>query len=81
MEQKRITLTNKEFYEQKHILNEYVHKSVRIINRGNGLPTVSNSNIHIIGKLGEVLNTTSSKTIDILLEDNRNDFVTDLLAK
>ena len=69
------------FYEQKHILNEYVHKSVRIINRDNGLPTASNSNICIIGKLGEVLNTTSSKTIDILSEDNRNDFVTDLLAK
>lgn len=64
-----------EFYGQKYILNEYAHKAARIINMDNGLPIVSNTDIRIIGKIGEVKEVTSSRTVDLLSEDSRNDFV------
>lgn len=69
------------FYNMKHILNEYAHKSVRVINKDNGLQTVSNSDIHIIGKIGEVKDVTSSRAVDILSEDVRNDFIMSVLAE
>lgn len=69
------------FYEQRHILNEYAHKSVRIINKDNGLPVVPVDDIRIVGKVGEVRDVTSSRAIDILSEDSRNDFVIKLLSE
>ena len=69
------------FYNMKHIINEYAHKSVRIINKDNGLQTASNSDIHIIGKIGEIKDVTSSRAIDILSEDARNDFIINILAE
>lgn len=69
------------FYGQRHILNEYAHKSVRIINEDNGLPVVSNEEVRIVGKVGEVRDVTSSRAIDILSEDSRNDFVIKLLSE
>lgn len=69
------------FYEQRYILNEYAHKSVRIINKDNGLPVVSVDDIRIVGKVGEVRDMTSSRAIDILSEDSRNDFVIKLLSE
>lgn len=69
----------KEFYKQKHLINEYAYKAIRIINKDNGLPVVSNNEVSIAGKIGEVRDVTSQRIVDILSEDSRNDFVTKIL--
>ena len=69
----------KEFYKQKHLINEYAYKATRIINKDNGLPVVSNNEVSIAGKIGEVRDVTSQRIVDILSEDSRNDFVTKIL--
>lgn len=68
------------FYDMKYIINEYAHKAVRVVNKDKGLPTVSVSEISIIGRIGEIRDVTSSKAVDILSEDIRNDFIMKILA-
>lgn len=63
------------FYQMYYIMNTYASKMMRIINLDNGITNTINTNISIVGKIGDVQNMDSSNVISVLANSRKNDFL------
>lgn len=59
------------FFSQQHILNEYGNKMVRIINFDKRIPLNVQTEVPIIGKLGEIANADAGQVIETLSRSSK----------
>lgn len=63
------------FYRMHHIMNEFSHKMVRILNFDNGIAHPIETKIPEIGRVGDVQNMDSANVISVLANSVKNDFM------
>lgn len=63
------------FYRQRHIINEFKDKMIRVVNFDNMMAGFVNDEIPVIGKIGAISNMSSSKMIDMLANSSKNNFI------